>query len=187
MEKSLKDELRIGENVLWSAQPETFETLDVTHKKAFITKTVLVCGIAVLLSIIYVVFALNKGIPVKYALVALLIAGAVIASLNSLSDGKKLRKCTYVITDQRLLTVGYQVRSVEYSSIKEAVFKADDDGHMSLLCGKKAIASKPQLWRMFALSSAHMEEATGLCELFVFYAVPDAERVKKILKDYIPV
>ena len=66
MEKSLKDELRNGENVLWSAQPEAFETLDVTHKKAFITKTVLVCGIAVLLSVIYVIFALNKGIPVKY-------------------------------------------------------------------------------------------------------------------------
>jgi len=186
MEKILKEELAADEKILWQAKPENFETLDVTHKKNFIVKAALIIGVVALLCVLYLVFAANKGIEVKYGLIVIILALAVFASINGIFDAKKLKKVSYVITDKRLILVDEVCKSAEFNLFKEAEFRVDADGHTSLLCGKRALESKPFHWRMLTVGGPHIEVETGLCDSFVFYAIPEADKVKKILSDFLP-
>ena len=186
MEEILKEELRAGEEILWKGKPEKFETLDVTHKNAIIIKAIIICGVVLALCVAYAVFTISKGIEFKFGLVAIAIAIAVYTSIHGLIEGKNMAKVDYVITDQRMMVVSSVAKGVEYAAIKEAEFRTDADGHTSLLCGERAIKSKPHNWRMLTLGGAHLELETGLCESFVFYAIPDVDRVKRILSDFLP-
>ena len=77
-------------------------------------------------------------------------------------------------------------KSVELSEIKDIELKKDADGHVSLLCGKNTIESKPYKWRSLSSCDPYIDQGTGLCERFIFYAIPEAEKVRKILSDFLP-
>lgn len=182
----IKQELREGEKLLWSASPESFETLDLTHKTHFIKRAILICGIVGALCVLYIAYALSKGIALKPALVIIAVVCAVIASFSFLSDAKKIRRATYAVTDQRLIMAIDLIKCVDYNNIKEVQFKSDADGHVSLLCGVQTIGSKPYQWRSLTVTDPYFDPETGICERFSFYAVPDAENLKDILSNFLP-
>ena len=182
----IKQELREGEKLLWSGSPESFETLDLTHKSYVIKRAVLICGIVFVLSAFYIAYALSNGIDLKPALVIIAVACAVIASFSFVSDAKKIRRAVYAVTDQRLIMAIDLIKCVDYNNIKEVKFKSDADGHVSLLCGMQTIGAKPCQWRSLTVTDPYLDPETGICERFSFYSVPDAENVKNILSNFLP-
>ncbi len=185
MEEILKDELRSGEKLLWTGKPEDFETLDVTHKKPLIIKAILILGIVFVLCAIYIFYALSIGIDIKKILVVAAVAFAFMGALNGLTDGRKMKKMFYAVTDQRIISGIELAKSLEFSQISDVAFKTDADGHTSMLFGKDAIKAKSYEYRSLALLDAYIDEETGFCTRFALYAVPDAENLKSILSKYI--
>ena len=186
MEELLKEELRADEKVLWSAGPEAFDTLDVTHKQPKIRKAIMIIGIVLALCVVYVSYALSKGIEIKPALVAIAIVCAILGATNFIFESKKLSKFKYVITDQRIIFGNDIFKSLEYAKVNRVALKTDADGHTSILFGDLAIKAKAHQWRSLAVSDAYIDGDSGYCTRFVMYAVPDAENVMKILSKYIP-
>ena len=187
MDEIIKEELRAGEKVLWTGSPESFETLDVTNKQPVIKKGIMIIGVIVALCIIYIAYALSKGIEIKPALVVIAMACAIAGSVNFISDARKLRRMKYAITDQRIIFKLDLAKSLEFAKISEVEFKTDADGHTSILFGKNAIKAKAHQWRSLALADAYIDEDTGLCSRFAMYAIPEAEEVKKILGEHIAI
>lgn len=188
MEEYLKKELGEDEKLLWSGRPEPFETLDKTNKKAIIVKAVVTGIVVVALCLAYILYASGSGAGVKIGVPVVVVLIGVFVALRPLIDAAKVRKSVmYAVTDKRLLIVSDCVRSVEYSSINEVRFSTDEDGHNTLLCGEKGVKLKPSAWRVAVLTGVYIDEETGLCDSFVLYAIPDAGKVKDILKTYLPV
>lgn len=187
MEELLKESLREDEKLLWSGRPEAFETLDKTHKSPFIRSGSITAVVTIVLCVAYVILAKSKGAPLKPSVLVVMAACGVFIILHGLFDASKIRKrAAYVITDKRLLILTDSARAVEYSSINVAKLDRDEDGHTSLLCGKDAIKMKPWKRRGAVLSGAITDDDTGMCQRFVMYALPDADKIKEILKPYLP-
>ena len=182
MEEELKSALNDGEKILWQGKPENFVTLDKTNKKPFIIKAVITAVICVGLIIAYCLatIPLENFKPVLPLVIAAF--GILIAS-GPFLDARRLKKTRYFITDQRLLWISDSVKSVPYGSIKEYLFSRDEDDHTSLLIGVDAVKKKSARWRTLASSSVYMNETTGVCEQAVFYALPNAERFKRIFEE----
>lgn len=187
MEELLKESLREDEKLLWSGRPEAFETLDKTHKSPFIRSGIIAAVVTIALCVAYVILAKAKDVPLKPAVLVIVAACGIFIIVRGLLDASKIRKRTsYVITDKRLLILTDSARSVEYSAINVAKLDRDEDGHTSLLCGEGAIKMKPWKRRVAVLSGAITDDDTGMCERFVLYALPDADKIKEILKPYLP-
>ena len=187
MEELLKESLREDEKLLWSGRPEAFETLDKTHKSPFIRRGIITAVVTVALCVAYVILVRAKEAPVKPAVLVIVAACGIFIILRGLLDASKIRKRTsYAITDKRLLILTDSAKSVEYSAISAAKLDRDEDGHTSLLCGEDAIKARPWKRRAAVLSGAITNENTGMCERFVLYALPDADKIKEILKPYLP-
>lgn len=182
----IKEELREGEKILWSGSPESFETLDLTNKSHIIKRAVLICSVVLLLCALYITYVLSKGIALKPALVIVSILCAGIASVSYLSDAKKIRRAVYAVTDQRLIIAIDRVKSVDYINLNDVKLKKDADGHVSLLCGEQTVGAKPHQWRSLTVTDPYIDPETGICERFSFYAIPDAEKLKNILSNYLP-
>lgn len=187
MEELLKESLREDEKLLWSGRPEAFETLDKTHKSPFIRSGIITAVVTIALCMAYVILAKAKEAPLKPAVLVIVAACGIFIIVRGLLDASKIRKRTsYVITDKRLLILTDSAKSVEYSAISASKLDRDEDGHTSLLCGEDAIKARPWKRRAAALSGAITNENTGMCERFVMYALPDADKIKEILKPYLP-
>lgn len=187
MEELLKESLREEETLLWSGRPEAFETLDKTHKVPFIRKGIIAALVTIAICAAYVIFAQIKNVPLKPAVLVIVAACGIFVILRGLIDASKLRKrVLYAITDKRLIIQTDSEKSVEYSAISAAKLDRDEDGHVSLLCGEDAIKAKPWKRRVMALAGTVTNDTTGMCESFAFYAIPDADKVKEILKPYLP-
>ena len=184
MDETLQKELAQDEKLLWKANAEPFEPFDATYKKHIIKKIAVTCVIVLAILIAYIIFALTKGDGVKIVVVGILVLIAICASINNLTDATTLKKATYAATDKRLLFIGDSVKAVEYDVIGKAAFKKDDDGHYTLLCGS-AIDSKPTEWRSLTVAGPKLDDETKMCTRFALYAVPDHEKVQKILSEYI--
>lgn len=186
MEEILKEELRSGEKLLWQTKPEEFETLDATHKKPVLVKSVLIICIVAALCVIYVIYANSKSIDIKPALIAIAMVCAVVGAINFIFESRKLKKIIYAITDQRIIFGDDILKSLEFSKINKLELKSDADGHTSILFGDIAIKAKAHQWRSLAVADAYIDSDTGFCTRFVMYALPDAEQVKNILSEYVP-
>ena len=182
MDEELRSALNDGEKILWQGKPEKFVTLDKTNKKAFATKAVITAVICIGLIIAYGVATIPQGmfkpvLPLVVAAFGLLIAVSVFL------DARRVRKMQYFITDQRLLWMTDSITGVPYEAIKEYLFSRDDDDHTSLLIGAEAVKKKSSRWRTLAASPVSINDTTGICEQAVFYALPHAERAKKIFEE----
>lgn len=189
MEDKLKAELLEGETLLWSGKPENFETLDLTHKQHFTKKAVIAALAAAALLAAYIVFAARQGTQISWVVAALIVVFAAAAPMGFFSSASKLRKeVFYAVTDQRLLIVREEVRSVKYENVKTALFKTDADGHTSLVFGAKAETAKPHSWRNAALFGRfHENEGADECDLMAFYAVPNIEELKRAVSPYLAI
>ena len=187
MEELLKESLREEEKLLWSGRPEPFEPLDKTHKSPFIRSGIITALVTIAICVAYVILTGINNAPLKPAVLVIVAACGIFIILRGLLDASKIRKrALYAITDKRLLILTDSAKSVEYSAISAAKLDRDEDGHTSLLCGEDAIKAKPWKRRAATLSGAITDDNTGMCERFVMYALPDADKVKETLKPFLP-
>ena len=185
MEDLLKNALDENETLLWSGRPENFEVFDKTNKKCFVKKAVIAAIVSVLLIGAYALMSVPNG-NFKFIIVVIILVFAGYSPLNVLMDANKLKKkIGYAITDKRLLTVLDSAKGIPYSAIDCAALRTDEDGHVTLLCGPDALNSKPGDWRAFTVIGAYMDDSGEKCDRYAMYALPDAERVKAILKPYL--
>ena len=187
MEEILVSALEPGEKIVWRGGPEKFTALDMTHKSYFIKHCIISLLVAVIIAATYIIMATKNGADIKFFMIAIAAVFAAYKPLIIMVDAGKLAKETiYAATDRRLMVVKDSARHMEYHRILAAGFGTDADGHVSLLCGDKAMKSAPTAWRTYTLlGQGALDEEGGPCESFCFYAVDDVEGLKEILKDYI--
>lgn len=186
VQKALKDD----EVLLWSDKPEKFDTKDKTNKNTILTTIIASFSIAVAVSYIYLNAALSKCTDPKWVLVAILFVVASYISYNKLAISRKVAtKLTYVITNQRIFTLtegSTEFSGAYYPEIKEAKFFTDADGHTSLLCGSKAVRYPASKIRFEATTKATRNDKKET-EAYVMYAIPEADKVREIIADYLPI
>ena len=189
MEENLKKALKDDEKLLWSGQPEKFETFDKTYKPLFIRKLVISLLVGIFLSVGYFILSQKSEAEIKWGFLVLVWLFCVISPVNVFRDANSLRKNTvYAMTDRRLFTVidSTTVRDITLAQIEKASFLTDEDGHVSLFCGKEGKKPDNNL-RSITLTVPSINEETDKCERYVMYAVPQADKLRKLLKDYISI
>ena len=177
METLLQSKLKPEENLLWTGLPEAFETLDKTHKSAYIRKCVIVLAVAAAVILWYINFAASRGHAISAVVIVLVLAIAAFGVVSDLLDANKLRKKTmYALTDMRLIAVvGGNVEGVEYGNIDQYDFAEDEDGHVSLLCGEMALEEGNRLRRTATVRGVCNHADTGRCRSFAMYALDKAD------------
>ena len=176
-----------GEKLLWKGQASSTPTLNRTYKKRLTALTVIiVCVLAVLLAL-FMMMAKHQNVPMNWVFFALVTLLACMPIINLFSDAKKVSMAVYAATDKRLLVIADDAKTISYDRITEAALRTDDDGLTTLLCGTKAVKSKPYTWRdrtcLGNQTTKEEEAANKPCESFAFYAVNDPEGLKAVLKD----
>ena len=176
-----------GEQLLWRSAPAKFETLDAVYKPKLIRSIVIALIAAAIVVGGYIALALKNDAGVKPVMIIIIVALAFISPIGFFSDAKKLRKSfEYAVTDQRLLIITENVSGMAFTAIKEAKLITDKAGVTSLVCGKRALGSKPEKLRGLAASGCHLTD-DGECDCLVFYSVSDPARLKKILSPYLDI
>ena len=174
--------LKAGETLLWSGKAENYQILDTTNKPVFIFRSILCAAICVVVEVLYAATAISTGAGIKWGIVAVLFAACAASPILFLTRSLKLKKYVYAATNLRLLIVTDQTKEIDYPRVKRCAFKTDADGHTSLLCGAKALASKPGKWREMAFFGNPGDDGVSPCEKFVFYAVDRPEELRKVLE-----
>ena len=188
MEEHLKKAMEDGENLLWSARPEKFETLDRTYKPIFLRKLIISLLVGAAISVGYILLARKSGVELKWGFFVIVWAFCAISPISIYRDAKALAKGTvYGITDKRLITVTNSdaVRTVAYEKLEQAELYTDEDGHTSLICGRADGRKPGGNLRGAATSAVSADEEK--CDRFVMYAVPQSDRIKKLLSKYVQV
>ena len=190
MEEQLKKAMDEDEKLLWSGRPEKFEILDKTYKPIFLRKSVISLLVGVFLSVGYILLAQKNGIGIKWGLFIIVWFFCAISPVNILRDAKSLAgKTVYGMTDKRLITVADTdtIRTVTFDQLEKASFYTDEAGLTSLICGKEGNLKPGGNLRGAALSGVSMNEDENKCDRFVLYAVPHADKLRKLLAEHIPV
>ena len=171
--------LNVGEKVLWKGGPEKYKILDKTNTQTFILRCALCALICILVEISYILMARYSEVDILWWLIGLIFIGCVTSPILFLLRSRKLRKHVYVVTNTRLLILKDPVMMVSYRRIQECALKTDADGHTTLLCGNKAVTSKPRKWREISYFGDVGGAETDPCSTFAFYAVqrPDELRI----------
>lgn len=92
MEDILKSKLKDDETLLWCAVPESFETLDKTHKAHFMRKAILVAIGMVAVILLYILAADKNHAAVQPLVIAVLLAAGAYGIFGDILDANKLRK-----------------------------------------------------------------------------------------------
>ena len=185
MEKDrIDDFLRVGEKVLWKGEAAEFATFNKTYKSAFLRRTVLSMGVAVLLAVLYFVFAKSTGRVPDLRLVGICLLCGAISPVTVTTDAGQIRRFRYAATDQRLMVYESTLRQMDYRRIKEAKFITDKDGLTTLVCGSRGVQSSPSKWRSLTVYG-DVNEQSGMdpCKCFVMYAVDDPEGLRRVLRE----
>ena len=188
MEELLKKAMEDGEKLLWSARPEKFETLDKTYKPIFLRKLIISLLVGAVFSVGYILLARKSGVELKWGFFVVVWVFCSISPIGIFRDAKALAKSTvYGITDKRLITVTNSdaVRSVTYDKLEQAEFYTDEEGHISLICGRADGRKPGGNLRGAATSAVSADEEK--CDRFVMYAVPQSDKIRKLLSEYMEV
>lgn len=180
MSEQIKNLLNPGEEILWSGKPEEFTVLDKTHKSAFLRKAIIGGVITLLLCVGYYIAVVGNGEP-KWIIFAILVSMYVLIVFGEFSDGSKLRKITYYLTDARLLIENDSVTDIPLDKVKQYRFDTDPDGHEYLIIGECVMKGKIRKMRSFAVTPVLTDSETGVCRRAVLYAVPNTGTLKKQL------
>lgn len=181
MEQKLVNHLIEGETVLWTGKPE-FIVLDKTNRGFILAKTGIVLAAMVMFLVYYLNFVAETGAQLKVSVFFLVAALTALVILPEVLDANKLKKASYAATDRRLIVlIGNNVDSVEFGKIKAYRFSEDADGQISLLCGRRAMDSKPRLRRLYTILGARLTEDKSACDSFVMYGVPEANALEQLL------
>ena len=188
MEDMLSSVLEAGEEVLWKGKPEAFETLDKTHKPMIIKGEIIKTVVSLALIIAYIVAVNSNGAGVKPGIIVIILAVLAYALVSPFMHANTLRRrVEYVITNQRLITIKDDAKGVEFSKIKVAEIKTDEDGHTTLLCGPTAVKTEVAKWRSDAALGLRLDNDTLDCDALTWYAIPNAKEAEILLKKYLPI
>ena len=185
MNDKLKENLQDGEQLLWSGTP-AMKMLDETHKNVYAIKAVLTVFGAVAFLMYYMLGVTGGTIPFKAAVLVLLavLMGVILAP--DWMDVGKLNKSVYAVTDRRLLVlVNGAVHAVAYDKIDAYKFDTDADGQISLLCGASGMKVRPARRRLNTIFGLRMSDDGTVCDRFVMYGIPEADKVEKLVKKYV--
>ncbi|MBQ3256891.1 MAG: hypothetical protein IJA67_05725 [Oscillospiraceae bacterium] len=185
MNDKLNEVLLEGEKLLWSGKP-TMKMLDETHKNVYAGKAVLTVFGAVAFLMYYMLGVTEGTIPFKAAVLVLLavLMGVILAPDRM--DVGKLNKAVYGVTDRRLLVlVNGAVHAVAYDKIDAYKFETDKDGQTSLLCGESGMKVRPSRRRLNTIFGLRMTDDCSMCDRFVMYGIPEADKVEKLVNKYV--
>lgn len=181
MEQKLYDILTDGEKVLWSGKPE-FKILGETHKKFFAAKVVVIAFALIAFFMYYFIGVKEGTIPFKASVLVIMGVIAAVPLMLEWLDAQKMKKTIYAVTDKRLISlVDTAVNALPYDRIKEYKFAEDADGQVSLVCGCDMMKKNPRSYRASAVFGLRMKDDNSECERFVMYAIPEADKVKKLV------
>lgn len=188
MEERIKDNLVQGEEILWSSRPAAFQPMDKTHKSYYIRRSIIVAVVSVAILSAYFYSAIATSAGIKWGVVAVLLAVALYSLVSPVLDINRLRKCSYVLTNENLfLVTPSDVRSVKLSSIPTARLAKDEDGLSSLLCGPLADKLPAFKRRVATLSGALVDQDSSMCDRFVLYGISDTDSLKKAATGYLTI
>lgn len=185
MEELIKNNLENGEKILWTGKSASKKVMDSTYLVPYLIRFVVSYGIVAALAF----YAISKTGSIRTsALLMLLVVGSLIP-MTAISDGIKSKKLCYAATDRRLMRVNESlVSSVNYDEIGSCAFRKDSSGNTSLLCGDKTVSSNPSSWRGKALfTGSYEKDSENHVNDYVFYAVDDAEGLKKAIEDKVKI
>lgn len=187
MDKEIAAVLQEGESMLWTGKPPVCSIKDAAYKKGFLINCVIGLAIAVVLAVAYIL--MMHGQPINVFVIIVILVLAFISPYGSIRDANEMnKKVVYILTDKRIIVkVKDRINEIGYSAVRDAAVREDSDGRISLLCGKAAMASPEWKWRGIALKEPETDEETGACTKFAVYAISEADRVKGILRAYIPI
>ena len=186
MEEILKSKLEEGEEILWIGCPESFETMDKTHKKFLTIRSCVHAAIGLALILVLIITAKRAGAapkPLLLGIVAIFCAYIIAAPFLDANTIRK--KVQYAVTNKRMIVYRDELSSAYYADIEEGAFRTDEDGHVSFLCGPDALKLASTKWRGAAVTPCRKDNETGKCASFVLYAIPEAEKVKAIVAEYL--
>lgn len=185
MNDKLNEQLQEGEKLLWSGKPE-FKTLGETHKNIYAAKCVLI--VAALIGFFSYYGTIVAAGQTEFKISVVVIMGALAAVILALEwiDAGKMKKTVYGVTDRRLISVVENaVHTLNYDKIEDYKFDTDKDGQVSLLVGKSAMSANARNHRTNAIYGTRMTDDGTACDRFVFYAIPEADKVEKLIKKYV--
>lgn len=181
MEQKLYDNLMDGEKLLWSGKPEC-KIFGKTHKNFFLAKAALIAVILIGFFAYYFAGVSAGTIPFKMAAIAIVLVIAAVPLTLEWLDAQKMKKTIYAVTDKRLITlVDTAVNAVTFEQVKAHKFAEDADGQVSLVCGCDMMKASPRTYRASAVFGLRMKADNSECERFVMYAIPEADKVKKLI------
>jgi len=187
MNYDIQKALLPDEELLWSARPEDFTFMDKTNARYIRTGLILKLVGTLAVVALYWSSIVRSGNPVNGLIVAIMLAVLVFMVVAPWSTARKLRRKTwYAVTTKRLMISFGDVIGVPYESIREIAFRTDDDGHTSLLVGHEAGRLKPCKWRNATPVNPYYDGETRMCESMVFYALPESDKVRELLKPHFP-
>lgn len=189
MNDKLNKYLEEGETLLWAGKPEAFEVMDETNKKSITIKTLAGSLTCLIVAAVYLILAARAGAALKPAVFLVCAALAVYFAIAPYLDAGKLKdKTIYAVTDRRIITLmNDELKSAKYPDIEAAAFKTDKDGHSTVLFGPGGVKEPMRKWRGQSLYGVRKEVGGSKCDMCVFYAVPDGEKLKEILSRYIDI
>ena len=177
--------LKNGEEILWSGKTKQYELLDTTNRPVFLFRLILCTLICIAVEILYIKMANMSGAGVQWGVLAVIFAACAASPILFLTRSMSLKKYRYYATNMRLILVDDQIREMPYERIPVCAFKQDADGNTSLLCGEKAVSSRPGRWRELTLFGNLNNDGVSPCDKFAFYAVDSPESLRSVLKDRI--
>lgn len=186
MEEQISKALEPGEKLLWKGRPEAFETLDKTHKSSILCASAIKLLIMLCVIGAYIV-STSRGGNFSLLILAVLCAITVFMLAMPFLTARHLRRqIFYVLSDRRIIRLGFAEGSVPYSRIKTAALKSDSDGHVSLLCGPRALKLKASRRRQNADCAFENYADENQCVCAVLYALPMDSRLERILHEHLP-
>ena len=185
MNDKLDEYLQDGEQLLWSGKP-AMKMLDETNKDVYAVKAVLTVFGAVAFLMYYMLGVTAGTIPFKAAVLVLLAVLVGVLLAPDWMDVGKLNKAVYAVTDRRLIVmVNGAVHAVAYDKIDAYKFDTDAAGQTTLMCGKSGMKTRPSRRRLNTIFGLRMSDDGSVCDRFVMYGIPEADKVEKLLKKYV--
>ncbi len=185
MNDKLKEYLQDGEKLLWTGSPKV-KLMDETHKNLYAGKAVVTVFAGVAFLMYYMLEVTEGAIPFKAAVLVLLavLMGVVLAP--DWMDVGKLNKTVYGMTDRRLLVLlNGALHSVAYDKIDVYKFDTDEEGQTTLLCGASGVKLRPAKRRLNTIFGTRMTDDGTVCDRFVMYGLPEADKVEALMKKYV--
>lgn len=180
--------LENGEELLWYGRPEKFETMDKTHKSGVVRNAIIAVVVTIALIAGYIYAAGNNGAGIKSGIIIIIAAIGVYSVLSPFVHASSLsKKVIYAISNKRIFVCRDDVKGAAFDNFDCAALKKDEDGHVSLLCGKDAMKLAVPKWREEASFGLRLDSETGTCKSLVWYAIPETEKVEPLLRKYLPI